>query len=304
MRLLTFATPQGDSLGLLQDDRISVADLGHASYRPLFADRFAGARPSLQAMLDLGLDRFRPMLEDLTIEPASLLALQLLTLRSPVPRPGKIIGAAYNFSDANAVRGLPQPAEPVTFFRSGKSAIGHGESILLPPDVGDVTYEGELAVVIGRRAIDVKRADAMRHVAGYTIHNDVSGTSMIKADGGRFVRAKNMPASSPLGPWFVSADEVPDPYAIGIRLDIDGRLLQDGSTATMLFDIEALIEFISHRMPLEPGDVIATGTPPGIAPSHTPPAWLAPGQTVTIELAGIGKLINRVESGRPYLASM
>jgi len=147
----------------------------------------------------------------------------------------------------------------------------------------------------------VSRDDVMRCVAGYTVHNDVSGSDLVKQDGGNFVRGKNLPASAPLGPALISADELPDPYGVVIRLDIDGRLLQNGSTRTMLFNIADLIAFISHRMPLEPGDVIATGTPAGVAAMHTPPAWLTPGATVTVELEGLGRLVNPIAAGVPFL---
>jgi 2,4-diketo-3-deoxy-L-fuconate hydrolase len=200
-----------------------------------------------------------------------------------------------------AERSMPHPAEPVTFVRSGRTVIGPGAPILIPPDVGNVGYEAELAVVIGKTALRVSREQAMLHVAGYTVHNDVSGSGLIKQDGGNFVRGKNLPASSPLGPWLATPDELPNPYDVAIRLDIDGRLLQNGSTATMLFNIADLISYISHRMPLEPGDVVATGTPAGVAAMHQPPAWLTPGATVSIELEGLGRLSNPIHAGAPFL---
>jgi ureidoglycolate lyase len=233
-------------------------------------------------------------------DPAAVRPLRGLTLLAPL-RPGKIVGAAFNFTDALAERDMRAPSKPVTFIRAGSTVIGPGEAILIPPDIGNVGYEAELAVVIGRRALAVKREHAMRYVAGYMIHNDVSGSSLVRGDGGNFVRGKNLRASAPLGPWLATVDEVPDPYDIGIRLDVDGRLLQDGSTSTMLFDIAALIESISSQMPLEPGDVVATGTPAGVAAMHKPEAWLLPGATVTIELTGLGRLVNPIRVGAPFL---
>lgn len=300
MRFLSFTTPQGKSgVGVLLEQKQQVVDLTHAAYRSIFSEP-----PTMLSMLESGLSGVIAKIDAATVDPASLLPLDSVTVLAPIPVPGKIIGAAHNYVDALAERGAAHPPEPITFFRSGRATIGPGAAILIPPDVGDVGYEGELAVVIGRRAIDVKRADAMSCIAGYTVHNDVSGSAMTKADGGRFVRGKNMPATSPLGPYLVSADEVPDPHSIGITLEIDGRKLQNGSTASMLHDIPTLIEYISHRMPLEPGDIIATGTPAGVAAMHTPTAWLLPGQTVTIELTGIGRLVNPVRAGVPYLANL
>lgn len=295
MRFVTFAGPEGQPTpGVLVGE--CVADLSHPSCRDLAGDQ----APTLLAMVEQGLAGWAQRLREARFDAAALRPLEAVRLLAPL-RPGKIVGAAFNFTDALAERNMPAPAEPVTFVRSGSTVIGPGEAIRIPPDVGDVGYEAELAVVIGRRALRVPRARAMDHVAAYTLHNDVSGSALVKADGANFVRGKNLPASSPLGPWLLTPDEVPEPYRVGIRLEIDGRRLQDGSTATMLHDIAALIEYISYRMPLDPGDVIATGTPAGVAPSHNPPAWLRPGQTVTVELAGLGRLANPVEAGPPFL---
>jgi 2,4-diketo-3-deoxy-L-fuconate hydrolase len=296
MRFVTFRGAAGAAVvGVLLGDR--VADLSHRACRPLLGD----TPPTLQALLDDGLGGWVERLAGARFDADALRALADVQLLAPLPRPGKVVGAAFNFTDALAERQMAAPTEPVTFVRSGRTVIGPGEPILIPPDVGNVGYEGELAAVIGRRALRVSREQAMRCVAGYTVHNDVSGSSLVKEDGGNFVRGKNLPASAPLGPALVSADELPDPHDVAIRLDIDGRLLQNGSTRTMLFDIADLIAYISQRMPLEPGDVIATGTPAGVAAMHTPAAWLVPGSTVTVELEGLGRLSNPVRAGVPFL---
>jgi len=296
VRFVTFRGTGGAAVcGVLLDER--VVDLSHRACAALLGE----TPPTLQALLDDDLDGWVRRLADARFDDDAIRALADVHLLAPLPRPGKIVGAAFNFTDALAERDMAAPKEPVTFVRSGRTVIGPGEPILVPPDVGNVGYEGELAAVIGRRALRVSRDDAMRFVAGYTVHNDVSGSDLVKQDGGNFVRGKNLPASAPLGPALISADELPDPYGVGIRLDIDGRLLQNGSTRTMLFDIADLIAYISHRMPLEPGDVIATGTPAGVAAMHTPPAWLTPGTTVTVELEGLGRLVNPIAAGVPFL---
>ncbi|HVR49723.1 MAG TPA: fumarylacetoacetate hydrolase family protein [Pseudorhodoferax sp.] len=295
MRFVSFSGPQGrPTPGVVVGS--DVADLSHPGCRDLVGD----APTSLLAMVEQGLSGWAARLRDVRFDTAALRPLDGVQLLAPL-RPGKIVGAAFNFRDALAERNMPAPAEPVTFVRSGSTVIGPGEAIRIPPDVGEVGYEAELAVVIGRRALRVDRAQAMEHVAAYTLHNDVSGSALVKADGGNFVRGKNLPASAPLGPWLITPDEVADPYRVGIRLDIDGRLLQDGSTASMLHDIAALVEYVSHRMPLDPGDVVATGTPAGVAASHQPAAWLRPGQTVTVALAGLGALANPVLAGPAFL---
>ena len=295
MRFVSFKGAGGQAVaGVLRGNQ--VLDLSHRACRAVLG----ATPPCVQAFIDEGLDRWCRRIGEASFDSEALRPLADLPLLAPL-RPGKIVGAAFNFTDALAERGMAAPAEPVTFVRSGSTVIGPGAPILLPPDVGNVGYEAELAVVIGRRALRVGRDEAMRYVAGYTAHNDVSGSDLVKGDGGNFVRGKNLPASSPLGPWLATPDELPDPLRVGIRLDIDGRLLQDGSTATMLFNIADLISFISHRMPLDPGDIIATGTPAGVAAMHQPPAWLAPGTTVTVEVEGLGRLSNPIQRGVPFL---
>lgn len=301
MRFVSFLNPQGTAVaGVLLgpgNDSDQVADLSHPSCKKLMG----ATGPSLQTLIEQGLGGWAQRLEQGPFDSDALRPVAEVQLLAPLPRPGKIVGAAFNFTDGLAERAMAHPAEPVTFIRSGNTVIGPGAAILIPPDVGNVGYEAELAVVIGRRALCVSHDEAMRYVAGYTLHNDVSGSALVKLDGGNFVRGKNLPASAPLGPWLVTPDELPDPYAVDLRLDIDGRLLQNGSTATMLFNIADLISWISHRMPLEPGDLIATGTPAGVAAMHTPPAWLLPGATVTVESSRLGRLINPIHAGEMFL---
>lgn len=296
MRFVSFAGLQGRAVaGVLQGEQ--VVDLSHRACARWMGD----TPPAMLALIEQGLDGWSKRLCDAKFDADAMRPLSQVQLLAPIPRPGKVVGAAFNFTDALAERGMAHPAEPVTFVRAGSTVIGPGAPILLPPDVGKVGYEAELAAVIGKRALRVSPESAMSHVVGYMAHNDVSASDLIKGDGGNFVRGKNLPASSPFGPWLLTADELPDPYDVGIRLDIDGRLLQNGSTRTMLFDIAQLISYISHRMPLEPGDIIAAGTPAGVAAMHQPPAWLAPGTTVTIEVQRLGRLVNPVQIGEPFL---
>ena len=301
MKFVSFAGSNGQAVaGVLltspAGEPSRVIDLSHPACRAVMGDTPA----RVEVLVEQGLEGWAHRLAGAMVDPAAVRPLSEVSLRAPL-RPGKVVGAAFNFTDALAERGMAPPPEPVIFVRSGSTVIGPGAPILIPPDVGHVGYEAELAVVIGRRALRVSRAQAMRCVAGYTMHNDVSASDLIRSDAGNFVRGKNLPSSAPLGPWLATPDEVPDPYALRIRLSIDGRKLQDGSTATMLFRIDELISYISHRMPLDPGDVIATGTPAGLAASHTPPAWLMPGATVTITLDGLGTLASPVRVGAPFL---
>jgi len=302
MRYLTFIRgEQSPAVGVLLSDSLRVLDLSHASC----SDIMAGLGSNLLDMVKAGLPalttKITSKIEIGSYDPEAILRLNAIAICAPIPRPGKVVGAAYNFTDALDERSMPHPSEPVIFIRSGNTVIGPNDAILIPPDVGNVGYEAELAVIIGRRALFIEPKDAMDYVVGYTVHNDISGSGMIKQDKGNFVRGKNMPASAPFGPFLVTADEVANPYAIRIKLDVDGRVLQDGTTGTMLFKIAELISFISKQMPLEPGDIIATGTPAGLAMVHKPTAWLKPGQAVRVELEGLGMLNNPIKKGVPFL---
>jgi 2-keto-4-pentenoate hydratase/2-oxohepta-3-ene-1,7-dioic acid hydratase (catechol pathway) len=269
-----------------------AVDLSH----PSLAARFSDLPDNLAGWVEHGLADIARRVDAINVDEDARLALASLRLAAPLPRPGKIIGAAFNYHDALAERNMTAPPEPVIFVKSGRTVIGPNQPILVSPASGDVTYEAELAVIIGTAALHVPRERAMDHVAAYAIFNDVSATTLVKADGG-FVRGKNQPASGPFGPWMVMAEDVDDPYALDIRLEIGTRVLQQSTTGGMVFDIAALIEYASARMPLDPGDVIATGTPAGVAGMHTPPAWLKPGDTVSITIDGLGQLTNPVAAG-------
>lgn len=302
MRYLSFRkNSKTIAAGLLLGDTRKVLDLSHPSCHVLLGD----ARPHLLEMVQVGLEgisqRIQGFLKNHPPPPDAVLDLEGITFCSPIPNPGKIVGAAYNFTDALDERSMPYPSEPVIFIRSGLTTIGPFDPILIPPDVGNVGYEAELAVVMGKRALHVEPDRVMPLIAGFTAHNDVSGSGLIKEDKGNFVRGKNMPSTAPFGPYLVTPDEISDPYSIDIRLKVDDKTLQDGSTAKMYFKITELISFISKQMPLEPGDIIATGTPGGLAMVHSPPAWLLPGQIVQVDLPGIGHLNNPVKQGTPYL---
>ena len=215
-----------------------------------------------------------------------------MRLLAPLPDAGKIVGAAFNYHDGLTASGRSAPDAPVTFVKSRNTIVGPNEPITIH-DGHDITYEAELAVVIGKPVLNCSRDEAMAHVCGYTLINDVSYTNLVRQDG-NFVRGKNQPSSGPLGPWLVSADDVADPHNLEISLSVDGKKLQSSSTNQMLFRIDALIAHVSSLMPLDAGDVIASGTPAGVAANHTPPAWLHPGQCVTMQIPGFGQLENPV----------
>ncbi len=217
-------------------------------------------------------------------------------LLAPVPRPGKVIGVGLNYRDHAAESGQPVPEEPILFPKFANSVIGPGEPIVIPPEVHEPDYEVELGVVIGRTARGVAVADAIAHVAGYTCVNDVSARDL-QFRGSQWMRGKAIDTFLPCGPWLVTTDEIPDPQALSIRLLLNGREMQSSSTAQMVFGVAELVAFVSRTMTLEPGDLIATGTPPGVGFARTPPVWLRDGDEVRCEIERVGSLTNPVRAG-------
>jgi 2-keto-4-pentenoate hydratase/2-oxohepta-3-ene-1,7-dioic acid hydratase in catechol pathway len=223
-----------------------------------------------------------------------LLPAARVRLLAPLPRPGKIFGIGFNYREHAAETGNPIPSVPFVFLKAATAVIGPGAAIELPAVSAMVDYEGELAVVIGRRAKRVARADALAHVAGYTIMNDVSARDYQKNSGHSL--AKSFDTFAPMGPVLVTTDEVPDPQQLTLCTRVSGEVMQQSSIGEMIFDIPALIEYISAAATLEPGDLITTGTPAGVGARRTPPRFLRAGDTVVIEISGIGSLQNPVVS--------
>jgi 2-keto-4-pentenoate hydratase/2-oxohepta-3-ene-1,7-dioic acid hydratase in catechol pathway len=211
--------------------------------------------------------------------------------------PADILGIGLNYR-AHAQEGKSEaPAVPLLFIKAGNSLAGPGDPIPVPRLSSQVDYEGELAVVIGRAAKDVPRDKALDYVLGYTVANDVTARDWQREQalgGGQFARGKSFDGFCPLGPWIVTADQVPDPGALWIKTWVNGTLLQDQGTADMIHDVPSLIESLSSTMTLRTGTVILTGTPAGVGFARTPPLWLKPGDRVRVEIAGIGVLENPV----------
>lgn len=218
---------------------------------------------------------------------------ELTTLGSPVPRPGKIFGIGRNYADHAAEIGAALPPEPLVFAKFATAVTGPFDSIARPSFVTDLDYEAELAVVIGRGGRDIAEADALDHVFGYCCANDVSARTAQNATG-QFVRGKSFDSFCPLGPAITTRDEIDDVQALRISCRVDGDTRQDASTAQMIFSVAHLVAHCSAATSLEPGDVILTGTPSGVAMGRTPPAWLQPGQLCEVEIEGLGRLVNPV----------
>ena len=257
------------------------------------------ATPILESPRKPGRDALRDALSegvDLTTALAvgDARPLGSLKLLSPVAAPQKIIAIGLNYADHARESGLEPPKAPVAFVKTPNSIIGPGEEIrYAKDDTAEVDYEAELAVVIGRRARKVSQADALSHVFGYTCCNDVSARDAQFADG-QWVRGKSFDTFCPLGPWIVSADEIPDPQALRIACRVNGETLQDSNTGEMIFGVAEIVSYLSRFITLEPGDVIATGTPFGVGFARTPPVFLLNGDVVEVEIEGIGVLSNPV----------
>lgn len=211
-----------------------------------------------------------------------------------VGRVGKLIGIGLNYADHAAESGMPVPPEPVIFLKATSAICGPTDDVILPPGADKTDWEVELGVVIGREARHVAEADALTHVAGYCVVNDVSDRGWQMDRAGQWTKGKSADTFAPLGPWLVTADAVRDPQALRLTLDIDGRRMQDGSTETMVYGVSHLVHYLSHVMSLQPGDVISTGTPPGVALGRADTPWLRPGQVMEAEVEGLGRQRNRI----------
>ena len=271
-------------VGVLADED-GIADFTHL----ISADDL---RPDeVRACYDLStgmIDRIKAELSNLP-----LVSRSSVHLSSPIPRPGKIICIGLNYRDHAEESGMAIPTSPIIFSKFGTCVIGSGEPIRIPVGSNQVDYEAELAVVIGRTAKNVAAGEAMDYVFGYTNFNDVSARDFQFADG-QWQRGKSCDTFAPMGPAVVTADEVADPHDLNIRFRLNGETLQDSNTCQLIFKTSELIEFLSRVITLEPGDVIATGTPPGVGFARKPPIFLKPGDVAEVEIDQLGTLTNPV----------
>jgi 2-keto-4-pentenoate hydratase/2-oxohepta-3-ene-1,7-dioic acid hydratase in catechol pathway len=214
---------------------------------------------------------------------------------APVPRPGKLMCIGLNYRDHAEESGLAVPKTPVIFSKFSSCVIAPGEPIVIPPSSERVDYEAELAVVIGRHATRVKADRAYDYILGYTAFNDVSARDFQFGDG-QWQRGKSCDTFAPMGQTIVTADEIPDPHTLRITLSLNGTLMQDSNTSQLIFRIPELIEFITASTTLEPGDVIATGTPAGVGFARKPPVFLKAGDQVEVNIEKIGGIGNPIAS--------
>ena len=205
-----------------------------------------------------------------------------------VARPCNFIAVGLNFADHAAETGAPIPKEPILFNKAPNCIVGPYDQVMLPKASEKSDWEVELAIVIGARTSYVNETEAMDHVAGFCICNDVSERAFQTERGGQWMKGKGCATFGPLGPWLVTPDEVPDVQALDMWLDVNGQRMQTGSTATMIFNVVQIVSYISHFMVLEAGDVITTGTPPGVGLGMKPPVFLKPGDVMSLGIAGLG----------------
>jgi len=281
MKLVTFATENGPRLGLLQENH--VIDLNEASDGRLPADVLTflqQGQPAMQLAREIGHSA------------AADLPLSEVTLLAPVPAPSKVVAIGLNYMDHCREQNIEPPKMPIIFAKFPSAVVGPGAAVRWDPALTrQVDYEVELAVVMGRTTRRVPAAEALDYVAGYTVCNDVSARDLQFGDR-QWVRGKSLDTFCPLGPWLVTKDEIPDPHDLSLRCTVNGEILQDSTTAEMIFGVPQLIEFISRAFSLLPGDVIATGTPDGVGVFRSPQVFLKDGDVVTVEVEGLGELTN------------
>ena len=272
MKLLRYGAKGQEKPGLLDRDG-SIRSLAGV------VDDIAG-----RALTREGLDRIR------AIDPATLPLVEgRPRLGACVGGIGKFICIGLNYADHAAESGLQVPPEPVIFMKATSAVCGPDDPVEIPRGSEKTDWEVELGVVIGTGGRYIAEADALAHIAGYCVVNDVSERAFQAERSGQWTKGKSHDTFGPIGPWLVTTDEVPDPQDLPMWLEVDGHRYQDGSTRTMVYKVPFLVSYLSQFMSLQPGDVISTGTPPGVGMGQKPPRYLRPGQTMRLGVRGLGE---------------
>ncbi|WP_354687492.1 fumarylacetoacetate hydrolase family protein [Cupriavidus necator] len=258
--------------------------------RPGVIDAQGRVRDLTGVVADIGAAQLAPAaLEAIAkVDPASLPLIDDARFGVPWTGIGKIVAIGLNYADHAAEAGMPLPAEPIVFLKANSSLNGPNDAVMLPFGSEKTDWEVELGVVIGTTARNVSREEALRHVAGYCVVNDVSEREFQIERGGTWDKGKGCDTFCPAGPWLVTREEVADPQALNLWLEVNGERVQKGSTATMVFDVATLVSYVSRFMTLLPGDLIATGTPPGVGMGFKPPRYLKAGDTMRLGVEGLG----------------
>ncbi len=281
MRLVTFTTGDDARAGLAVDDQI--INLASSGYEDVLSFLEAGDAAVVTA-------------EDLVANPREVFSRSDVELLAPVPTPQKFICIGLNYLDHAIESGVEVPATPIIFTKYNNAVIGPGQPIELPSVSDQVDYEAEFAFVIGKRGKNIRAEDWEEYVFGYTIVHDVSARDWQMATS-QWTIGKTFDTFGPMGPELVSKDEITDPHNLRISLELNGQVLQDSNTSQLIFNIPALVEHLSKVMTLLPGDIVSTGTPPGVGMARKPPIFMKPGDDVAITIEGIGELRNPVVQG-------
>jgi 2-keto-4-pentenoate hydratase/2-oxohepta-3-ene-1,7-dioic acid hydratase in catechol pathway len=272
LKLLRYGSPGQEKPGLLDANGI-IRDLSQ------HVPDFAGDHLSPASLAKLA-----------AIDPATLPAVTgNPRIGSCVPQPGKFICIGLNYSDHAAESGMAVPVEPVVFMKASSRICGPDDDVVIPRGSKKTDWEVELGVVIGSKAKYVLEGEALNYVAGYCLINDVSERAYQMEGTGQWVKGKSADTFGPTGPWLVTTDEITDPHSLGMWLDVDGHRYQTGKTSTMVFGVAYLISYLSRFMSLHPGDIISTGTPPGVGLGQKPPVYLRPGNRIRLGVDGLGE---------------
>lgn len=271
MKLVRYGAPGAEKPGLMDGD--TLRDLS------AHVDDITGA-----TLDDATLDKLRGL------DPASLPAVDGTPRIGPcVGAIGKFLCIGLNYSDHAAETGAAIPEHPILFFKANSAIVGPDDDVVMPRGSERTDWEVELGVVIGKTAKYVSKADALDHVAGYCVVNDVSERHFQTQLTGQWTKGKSCDTYGPTGPWLVTRDEVPDPQNLAMSLDVNGKRMQTGNTSTMIFSVAEIIEHLSHLFTLHPGDVISTGTPPGVGMGMKPQVYLKVGDVMELEIEGLGR---------------
>lgn len=273
MKLVTYTSTDGgnQSVGILEDDSVT----------PLY-------NGTLLEYIEAGAEGAKSTGHTVSLDEVQLCA--------PVQRPEKFIAIGLNYEDHAAETGAEIPEKPIVFAKYPNAIAGPGEAVRIPEITRQADYEAELGVVIGSPARNVPAEKALDHVFGYVNCNDVSARDLQFSEGGQWTRSKSLDTFGPMGPYIATADEIPDPQDLSVRCTLNGEVVQDGTTARMIFSVAELIAFLSTGMTLKPGDVISTGTPPGVGAARDPQLFLKAGDEISVEIQGLGTLTNPVEA--------
>jgi len=280
MKLVTFFHAGQTRIGAIVEDGIVAASGDLPNCMKAFLALGKDGKTALQALIESGSPR---------------IALADVKLQAPIPRPGKFLGIGLNYADHISETGRDKPEYPTFFTKQSTCVVGDGEAIHVPEISEKVDYEGELGFVIGKRCKHVSLEKAHEVIAGFTICNDVTVRDWQQRTP-TWTLGKSFDTHGPMGPWLVTADEIANPHNLSLKTWVDGELRQNANTGEMIFNCYEMVAYLSQAMTLEPGDVISTGTPAGVGVKMKPRGYLKPGQTVRIEIEGIGVLTNPVSA--------